>query len=148
MGFKRGWQAFRAASKSRTASRPVVAKMARRKARTSGRFARKARRGRSSGGSVKLLQPSAMVYGAGRGYVLNAAAPLLAKLPVPAGTHGVVGGALLSYGLAKYGSGFLKQVGMDGLKVENAAAGAFIGSMALGGIPTTNGNGVTNSPYL
>lgn len=85
-----------------------------------------------------------MVYGAGRGYALNAAAPLLSKIPI-SGYQGELGGALLSWGLAKFGSGFIRDVGMAGLTVENASVGA---KLAQGIIPTMNGATVSSSAYL
>jgi hypothetical protein len=104
------------------------------------RFARRAvgvarkgfRRARSSGGALGgVIQLDAMAYGAARAPIANR---LIGYVP---GNHPLKDEALMgvaSWAAAKYGSGFIKQMGQKGLTVENARVGEYGGQMLLGGM--------------
>ncbi len=114
--------------------------MARFKRRARARsFGRKAHRrsGRSSGITpMKIIIPAA-IYGAGRQYLVNLAAPLTSKIPLGQYADEAVLG-VAGYMLAKKGKGFLKNVGISMLTIEAASLGSgLIGGMGGG----SNGGG-------
>jgi hypothetical protein len=97
------------------------------------RFGRKSRHSRSSGRSnvMSVLLP-AVIYGAGRQYLVNLAQPLTSKIPLGAYADEVVlGGA--GYLLAKKGRGMLKNVGLAMLTIEAASLGSGLIGGGLGG---------------
>lgn len=96
------------------------------------------RKNKNAGGTG-IIQLPAIAYGAMR----NPAATLI--LPITHGVTGMLGeyedeavmlGA--SWALAKYGSGFLSEMGRKGLVVENASIGATLSrGISLGGASAT-----------
>ena len=91
------------------------------------------------GGKMKIIQPNAIIYGGLRN-------PIAAKMPQisMAGNYSdELTCGVISWLAAKYGGGFIKEVGMAGLTVENANVGAGLGSQ-LGG----TGGTATGSAYL
>ena len=118
-----------------------------RSARTSGRsfFRRRSRRAsRSSGSTGRIIQPTAMAYGAVRGYAAGYIAPQIAKM-LPANLQQYadeLGMGVAAWAAAKYGSGIIKQIGMNGLTVENARIGE---QLSQGLIPQTTSS---TNPYM
>lgn len=115
------------------------AKMARfrRKAKHSFRFGKR-RSHRSGGKSVsplKIIIPAA-IYGAGRQYLVNLAAPLTAMIPLGAYADEAVLG-IGGYFLAKKGKGMLKNVGVAMLTIEAAS----LGSQIMGGGGSSSNGG-------
>jgi hypothetical protein len=101
------------------------------------------RGGIRSVGKVALIQPDAMVYGAGRQYVANLISPLTSQIPL-GGIADEVGMGLVDWMVAKnFKSGFIHSVALKGLVIENAAIGAAImggGFGAMGaGVGTRQG---------
>lgn len=114
------------------------------------RFRRKARRifGKAKryakragvGGSKKLIQIDAMIYGALRPKIAGLITPLTANLPFGSFADNL-GMGLLSYFIAKRG-GMLGSIGSKGLVIENALIGGEVAQNFLGGgqasTPTNN----------
>lgn len=110
------------------------------RARTSGRGYRFARRGHKVGSSVKMLHLDAMIYGAVRGPVSD---KLQQVLPIPViGTIGdEVAMGLVDYLIAKNTSGMIRDVAIKGLVVENARLGeALVGMSGILGQTQTVSN--------
>jgi len=81
---------------------------------------------RASPKPTRLVQPDAMIYGALRGFVSDAIAPVFTNFPI----IGQFGGALdevamgtLAWFVAKNSSGMIKNIATKGLVVENARFG-------------------------
>jgi hypothetical protein len=104
------------------------------------------RRGKKSSGSVKLIQPDAMVYGGVRKYISDGLASLGANVPVLSQVMAISDEAVLglaNYFIAKKSKGFIKSVAMKGLVIENARGGETLAGMALGGM--NNGSSSASS---
>jgi len=107
------------------------------------RFFRKARRGKSygAGTSVKGVLLGAAIYGAAREKVAVAISPLTDKIPFLSkyGVADEVTLGVVSYMMAKKGSGIVKNIGQAGMAIEAAR----IAEQALKGFsngqPAVNG---------
>lgn len=73
-------------------------------------------------GTNGAIQIPSMVYGAGRSYLSNLIAPYTSKLPFGA-VADEVGMSLVAYFAAKNTKGFVKDVAMKALTIENARVG-------------------------
>lgn len=96
---------------------------------------------RNSSTGVKMVQFDSMAYGALREKASNMLLPFTSKIPL--GTIGdEIGMGLLNYLIAKKTSGFLKNVAMKGLVIENARVGEALinGQVGLGILGTTGQN--------
>lgn len=89
---------------------------------------------KSGGGSVKIIQPNAILYGAVRN-------PIASKMPqiAMAGNYSdELAMGILSWAAAKYGGGgFIREAGMAGLTCENANVGAGLASNLTGASTST-----------
>jgi hypothetical protein len=113
----------------------------RRKARTVRRsgFARKAKARRSGKASVSPMKVilAGGLYGAGRSYLVNLAAPITGMLGVAGGFADELVLGAAGYYLAKKGKGMLKNVGLAMLYTESFSAG----SQLIGGSMSGGSNG-------
>jgi len=112
-----------------------MARFRRRASRRRGGFFKRMLRGRRSGKGLspeKIIIPAA-IYGAGRQYLVNLAAPLTSKIPFGNYADEVLFG-LAGYMAAKKGRGMIKQLGMAVLTVEAASLGHQIVGGAVSGI--------------
>lgn len=87
---------------------------------------RRRRSGRRTSSGVKLFHPEAMAYGAVRSFAASMLVPLAAKLPGVSALGSLQDEAVMAgadYLTAKMTSGFVRNMAIDGLKVENARVG-------------------------
>ena len=93
---------------------------------------RKARTRRAAASNkVQAIQFDAMVYGGARGYLSNLLAPFVSKIPLGNVADEVAFGAL-NYFVAKNTSGFIKNVALKGLVIENARLGEAVATGQIG----------------
>jgi hypothetical protein len=112
--------------------------------RSFGGFFKKRSKSRSaSGGSVKLIQFDAMIYGAVRGYTSRLLQPLTSKIPLGSIADEVVMGGV-NYLIAKNTSGMLKDIALKGLVIENARLGEAISTGQIGNL-IANSNASSNA---
>lgn len=128
---KKAWRVYRGRkSTTKKVKKRGIKTMARRRKRT----VRARSRRRKYGGSVKLIQPDAMIYGAGRGFLSGLVAPLTNMIPGGFITDEIAMG-IANYFIAKNTSGLIKRAALKGLAIENSnfASSLVGGGLSLGG---------------
>lgn len=149
MGFSRGWKAYKASTRSRSAYRaPKVTYMAKRRKSRRSRlvsFARKASKRGGVGNSAAIFQADAMIYGAARQFVSDKLAPISSKIPLGSLGDEIVMGTLCYFVAKKAGSGMLGNVARKGLVIENARVGEAI---VQGGLPLLGQGTSPSGVYL
>lgn len=80
---------------------------------------------------VQAIQFDAMIYGGARGYLSNMLAPIVSKIPLGNVADEIAFGAL-NYFVAKNTKGFIRNVALKGLVIENARLGEAVATGQLG----------------
>jgi hypothetical protein len=126
-----------------------------RKRKKSGFFAKRYKKAKTGfkryirgvrGNKPQLLHVDAMLYGALRGEVSSRVTPYLNNiLPQTATYNDNIAMAGISWAMAKFGTGMIRDIGQKGLIVENALVGADIKANVIPSIG--QGNNIQNASW-